>query len=67
MNDEMKGEVKKWFEEKGFGFISCDGKDYFAHVTKLLGGYASLDIGDKVKFKIVDSPKGKQAIDIEKE
>jgi CspA family cold shock protein len=53
----------KWFNEsKGFGFISPDdgGADLFAHMK----GFKTLKEGQKVKFDIVEGPKGKQASNI---
>lgn len=55
----------KWFNaEKGYGFIAPDGSDsdVFVHYKAIEGdGYRSLADGAKVKFEIVQGPKGKQA------
>ena len=54
------GTVKKWFEDKGFGFITGgDGEDFFIHV-KELNGAEGLTIGDTVSFDSKwDDRKGK--------
>ncbi|KAL9138830.1 cold shock domain [Amphidinium carterae] len=56
------GVVKKWNEEKGFGFISPEngGDDLFAHRTALMDDLKSLVEGDKVEFdERYDERKGK--------
>ena len=64
----MKGTVKWFNEEKGFGFITGeDGKDVFAHFSAISGdGFKSLAEGQKVKFTITQGQKGPQAENIEK-
>jgi len=56
--------IVKWFNaSKGFGFIEQDnGKDVFVHHSAIQGeGYKSLDEGQRVKFDIVQGPKGPAA------
>ena len=52
----------KWFNStKGFGFIAPDegGDDLFVHYSEIqVGGYASLDEGQKVKFEVGEGRKG---------
>lgn len=67
----MAGRVKgvvKWFNaEKGYGFITPDEEtnDVFVHYSAIQGsGYRTLDEGTKVEFEIVDGPKGKQASEV---
>lgn len=57
------GIVKKWFDQKGYGFISQEGgADVFVHYSDVQGqGYRSLDVGDSVRFEIVQSDKGPKA------
>ena len=57
------GIVKKWFDQKGYGFISQEGgADIFVHYSDVQGqGYRSLDVGDSVRFEIVQSGKGPKA------
>ena len=57
----------KWFNaEKGYGFIAGDdGKDVFAHHTKInADGFKTLEEGQKVTFDVVEGPKGLQAENI---
>lgn len=65
----MKGTVKWFNAEKGYGFITGeDGVDYFAHYSQIQAeGYKSLDQGQTVSFDVVDGPKGPNAANIVKE
>lgn len=60
----------KWFDSrKGFGFIEKeDGSgDVFAHFQDIIGeGYRTLHEGERVKFEIIQSPKGDKATKIER-
>ena len=59
----VKGKVKWFNDQKGFGFISVEGsKDVFVHHTAIQGeGYKSLSENQEVEFEVVDGPKGPQA------
>ncbi len=62
----IKGRVK-WFDaNKGFGFITRDdGGDVFVHYTAIQGeGYKKLEEGQKVQFEVEQSKKGPQAINV---
>ncbi|WP_256936984.1 cold shock domain-containing protein, partial [Vibrio parahaemolyticus] len=51
----MKGEIVRWVDERGFGFINSnelDG-DIFVHVSKFKKGYRRPRIGDQVEFQLV--------------
>ncbi|WP_343215757.1 cold shock domain-containing protein [Eubacterium sp. An3] len=59
----MKGTVKWFNNQKGYGFIQDEnGKDIFVHYTGLdMEGFRSLDEGNKVEFDLVEGEKGLQA------
>jgi len=60
----IKGTVKWFNNEKGFGFIIREdgGKDCFVHHTAIQGeGYRSLNEGDRVEFEETQGPKGPAA------
>ncbi len=59
----------KWFDSrKGYGFIEKDGGgDVFCHFQEIVGdGYRSLNEGDRVKFEVIQTPKGEKATKIER-
>jgi CspA family cold shock protein len=63
----VRGRVK-WFDTtKGFGFVQSDdgGKDVFVHIS-ILGpsGLSSLAEGQEVSLRVVDTPKGREALSI---
>ena len=61
-----QGTVKRFSNEKGYGFIARpDGDDVFVHFSAIVGdGYRSLTEGQEVEFDVVDGPKGKQAANV---
>jgi CspA family cold shock protein len=64
----MKGTIKK-VTEKGFGFITGDGmaKDVFFHSNALVGvQFDELREGDAVTFETEQSPKGLNAINVQR-
>ena len=56
----------KWFNaSKGFGFITCENKDVFVHISAVeAAGLQSLNEGDIVMFDTQDGPKGPSAVNI---
>lgn len=64
----MKGKVKWFNAEKGYGFIvSEEGKEVFVHFSAIIAdGYKSLNEGDEVTFEIVDGDRGPLAKDVKK-
>ena len=62
---DVDGTVK-WFKtDKGFGFVSGNdgGQDIFVHKSTLRRmGLPDLQEGAKVKMKVADSPKGREAV-----
>lgn len=64
---DLTGRVK-WFDgARGFGFVASDdfGKDVFVH-SSILGaaGVSSLAEGQAVAMRVVETPKGREAIAI---
>ncbi len=62
----MQHGTVKWFSnEKGFGFIDYNGKDYFVHFKAIQSnGFKSLTSGQKVSFDIGESTKGMTALNV---
>ena len=56
----------KWFNaSKGFGFIACEDKDVFVHISAVeAAGLNSLNEGDTVMFETEEGPKGPSAVNI---
>jgi len=65
---EVSGNVK-WFDEtKGFGFVQSNdgGKDVFVHISILgAAGIQGLPEGQAVIMRVVDTPKGREALSIQ--
>ncbi len=63
----MKGTVKWFNEQKGFGFITPEdgSKDLFVHHTAIqMEGYKTLTENQKVEFDSVPSDKGPKAANV---
>merc|ERR1711920_1076880 len=59
---DHRGVVKFFNPERGFGFITSEGQDYFVHYTGIesTGGFRSLGDGEDVEFDLEDDNKGKK-------
>jgi CspA family cold shock protein len=65
----MEGTIKR-LTDRGFGFITYEGaeKDLFFHSNELKNAqFNDLKEGDKVTFEIAESPKGPNAVNVNKE
>lgn len=64
----MKGTVKWFNSEKGFGFLAGEGEqDVFVHFSAITGeGFKNLAEGEEVEFDVVEGPRGLQAANVVK-
>jgi cold shock protein len=64
----LKGTVKWFNAEKGYGFISIeDGNDVFVHFSAIQGdGFKTLEEGQSVEFEITQGNRGPQASNVVK-
>ncbi len=62
----MTGRVKWFNNDKGYGFIGFKpNEDIFVHYSAIeLDGYKSLTEGQLVEFKLIETSKGFQAINV---
>ena len=65
----MKGTVKWFNAEKGYGFITGeDGKVVFVHYSAIQGdGFKTLDEGQAVDFDLTEGQRGMQASNVVKQ
>jgi CspA family cold shock protein len=62
----LKGTVKWFNAEKGYGFIQVEGgDDVFVHFSAIQGeGFKTLEEGQSVEFEVVDGNRGPQAANV---
>ena len=62
----VRGTVKWFNNEKGYGFIEFTEKDdIFVHYSAInQNGYKSLNEGDCVEFTLLETSKGYQALNV---
>ena len=62
----VTGKVKWFNNEKGYGFIEyTDKEDIFVHYSAIRQeGYKTLEEGQIVEFKLLETSKGLQALDV---
>jgi len=67
-NSMSKGIVRRFNNQRGFGFISDEnGNDVFVHYTGINGeGFKSLEEGQEVEFDVIQGQKGPQAVNVTK-
>lgn len=65
----MQGKVKWFNNDKGYGFIeNSELSDIFVHYSAIVkDGYKTLSEGSLVNFKLIETSKGLQAIDVVEE
>lgn len=59
----MNGSIKKYFDDKGYGFIKGDNKEYFFHISNLVEE-ATLTEGVEVTFEVGRNDRGDFAKDV---
>ena len=67
----MKGTVKMFNKEKGYGFIHAeDNRDYFFHYSALImknaDEYKTAEKGENVEFDVEESERGPRAANVKK-
>lgn len=62
----MRGSVKNFNKEKGYGFIKTeDGKDVFFHYSELqMEGFKTIEANKIVEFELAETDKGLRALNI---
>jgi CspA family cold shock protein len=62
----LKGTVKWFNAEKGYGFIQVEGgDDVFVHFSAIQGeGFKTLEEGQSVEFEITQGNRGPQAANV---
>ncbi len=62
----MKGTVKWFNQDKGFGFITGEhGKEVFAHYSQIQkDGFKTLEENEEVVYEVTQGQKGPQASNI---
>lgn len=62
----MRGKVKWFNNTKGYGFIEYENlEDIFVHYSAIVKeGYKTLKEGELVDFKLIETSKGLQAVDV---
>lgn len=62
----MRGRVKWFNAQKGYGFIEREGEDdVFVHYSAIQQeGYKTLDQGEEVEFDVIEGDRGPQAANV---
>lgn len=61
----MKGIVKWFSKDKGFGFVTCeDGTDYFLHCSEIKERGFTPEPKEPVEFNVKERDKGPVAVDV---
>ena len=67
MSDVLKGTVKWFNDQKGYGFISPEegDKDLFVHMSSIqMEGFKSLKDGQEVEYEVGEGEKGPVATNV---
>jgi CspA family cold shock protein len=65
---KMRGTVKWFNDNKGFGFITQEeGPEVFVHFSEIQGeGFKTLNEGEEVEFDLVEGERGPKATNVRK-
>jgi CspA family cold shock protein len=66
MQEKIRGRCKWWSIERGYGFLTADGKDYFCHFKAIKDEKKVLFQDDEYEFFVEETSKGFQAIEVSK-
>lgn len=66
MEEKIRGRCKWWSLERGYGFLTANGKDYFCHFSSIIDERKILFEGDAYEFFVEETAKGLQAIKVSK-
>ncbi|MDP6439210.1 MAG: cold shock domain-containing protein [Candidatus Brocadiia bacterium] len=64
---EVEGRIKRYFADKGFGFIAPNGggPDVFFHISNLVSGdEEDISAGARVRYRTEEGPEGPVAKDV---
>ena len=68
MAEKIRGKVKWFNEDKGYGFIERDdgGEDVFLHYSALAqSGFKTIADDTAVEFEVEQGPRGPKAVNVE--
>ena len=63
----MKGKVKTFNKQKGYGFINStevDGDIFFHYSSIDMEGFKTIEVGAEVEFELENTDKGKRASNV---
>lgn len=67
MSEKMRGKIKWFCNQRGYGFLCKEGDDaeYFVHYSAIvIEGYKTLAADQEVTFVLKETDKGIQAADV---
>ena len=65
-SDILKGKIKQYHADKGFGFIVAEGQDIFFHISDFPAEGGEPKRNERVKFKVIENDGKYKAVKIER-